>query len=75
MIFNASYLENVTVYGAYDESNLSKYESYFPASVISHIKNSTNPQNMSGGEKQVVALLRALCSEKISFFWTSPSPL
>ncbi len=64
IIFNASYLENVTVYGTYDRANLKKYESYFPADIISHIKNSTNPRNMSGGEKQVIALLRALCSEK-----------
>ena len=64
VIFNASYLENVTVYGTYDGANLKKYEGYFPPEIISHIKDSTNPRNMSGGEKQVVALLRALCSEK-----------
>lgn len=64
VVFNASYLENVTVYGTYDGSQLKEYESYFPASIISHIKSSTNPQSMSGGEKQVVALLRALCSGK-----------
>ncbi|MCD8075167.1 MAG: ABC transporter ATP-binding protein/permease [Lachnospiraceae bacterium] len=72
VIFNASYLENVTVYGAYDEENLKEYESYFPADMISHIKSSTNPLNMSGGEKQVVALLRALCSGKDMIFLDEP---
>ncbi|MCD7859240.1 MAG: ABC transporter ATP-binding protein/permease [Firmicutes bacterium] len=72
VIFNASYLENVTVYGIYDEKNLKEYESYFPADVISHIKSSQNPLNMSGGEKQVVALLRALCSGKDMIFLDEP---
>ncbi|MCD8325707.1 MAG: ABC transporter ATP-binding protein/permease [Lachnospiraceae bacterium] len=72
VIFNATYLENVTVYGTYDEENLREYESYFPADIISHIKSSQNPLNMSGGEKQVVALLRALCSEKNMIFLDEP---
>ncbi|MCD8046825.1 MAG: ABC transporter ATP-binding protein/permease [Clostridiales bacterium] len=72
VIFNAPYLENVTVYGAYDAENLREYEAYFPADIISHIKSSQNPLNMSGGEKQVVALLRALCSGKNMIFLDEP---
>ena len=64
IIFNASYEENVTVYHTYCAEKLSEYEGYFPKAVIEHIKTSTDPQNLSGGEKQVVAMLRALCSGK-----------
>lgn len=32
--------------------------------MINRIKSNFSNQNLSGGEKQVVALLRALCSEK-----------
>lgn len=64
VIFDASYEENVTVYHTYDSEKLKEYESFFPQNIIEHIKSSTDPHNLSGGEKQVIAMLRALCSEK-----------
>lgn len=64
VIFQSSYEDNVTIYGTYSRERLAEYETYFPQSIIHHIKNNTDPENLSGGEKQVIALLRALCSEK-----------
>ncbi|MDY6323651.1 MAG: ABC transporter ATP-binding protein [Catonella sp.] len=64
VIFDASLLDNVTIYGTYSADKLAEYETYFPDSIIKHVKESTDPENLSGGEKQVIALLRALCSAK-----------
>ena len=64
IIFKASYKDNLTIFNAYDDSNISLYESYFPNEVISNIKRNGELKNLSGGEKQVIGLIRALCSEK-----------
>ncbi len=64
IIFNATYIDNVTIFHAYDDSKLSLYESFFPNEIIESIKRSTSPSNLSGGEKQVIGLIRALCSDK-----------
>lgn len=64
VIFEASYHDNVTLYGTYDDRRLLKYESYFPPELIERIKINITSKNLSGGEKQVIGLLRALCSEK-----------
>lgn len=72
IIFNASYEENVTVYHTYGSTKLGEYESYFPQKIIEHIKSSTDPNNLSGGEKQVIAILRALCSGKEMILMDEP---
>lgn len=64
IIFQSSYEDNVTIYHTYDPMKLSKYESFFPPEILDHIKSCPDLRNLSGGEKQVIALLRALCSEK-----------
>lgn len=64
VIFNASYKDNVTVFGAYNDKDIPRYESFFPESMIKNIKKNLDPENLSGGEKQVIALIRALCSQK-----------
>ena len=64
MVFQASYEENITVFGTYSAEKLPQYEAYFPQSVLSQIKRNPDPKTLSGGEKQVIAILRALCSEK-----------
>lgn len=64
IIFNASYEDNVTLFNAYDNKNLELYESFFPKEVLNNIKKNQFLANLSGGEKQVIAFLRALCSEK-----------
>ncbi len=64
IIFDASYHDNISIYGTYDLKKIDQYEKYFPENVIKHIKQNSDMKNLSGGEKQVVAILRALCSEK-----------
>ena len=58
------YEDNISIYHSFDLGKLPKYENYFPKTVIEHIKQNLDIRNLSGGEKQVVAILRALCSEK-----------
>lgn len=64
ILFEASYKENITLFGTYDTEKLSLYESFFPPEMIEHIKMNFDSRNMSGGEKQTVVLLRSLCSNK-----------
>lgn len=64
ILFQASYEDNVTIYHTYDSKKLSEYETLFPQSIMDHIKSCPDLMNLSGGEKQVIAILRALCSEK-----------
>lgn len=63
-MFEGNYIENVSVFGAYDISQLEVYESYFPKDVIDNIKNNETMVHLSAGEKQVVALLRCFCMDK-----------
>ena len=64
VIFEASYYDNITMYGTYDDTDLAVYETYFPIELIQRIKENITKNNLSGGEKQVIGLLRALCSKK-----------
>lgn len=64
VIFEASYYDNITLYGTYDDQDLMLYESYFPLDLIKRVKSNIMSKNFSGGEKQVIGLLRALCSKK-----------
>ena len=64
VIFPATYEENVTMFGTYMKDNLLEYESFFPEDIIKNIKGIDNAQKLSGGEKQIIMLIRALCSEK-----------
>ncbi|MDE6621732.1 MAG: ABC transporter ATP-binding protein/permease, partial [Lachnospiraceae bacterium] len=64
VIFDASYNDNVTIFGTYDNENLVLYESFFPDDLVERIKMNFDNKTLSGGEKQVIGLLRALCSGK-----------
>ncbi len=64
LLFEGSYLDNISVFGTYDCKNLNIYEQYFPTYLIEQIKSSGDLNSLSGGEKQILCLLRALCSEK-----------
>lgn len=64
VVFNASYLDNVTFWGTYENKNLALYESFFPREILDNIKQNELVDNLSGGEKQIIAFIRALCSEK-----------
>lgn len=64
IIYSASYEDNVSIFGTYNLEKLSDYEKLFPKSIIEKIKRNNNLSTLSGGEAQVIGLLRALCSEK-----------
>ncbi len=64
VIFEGSYIDNITIYGTYSYKNLELYESCFPSRVIKNIKSNENLENLSSGEKQIIAIIRAFCSEK-----------
>jgi ABC-type bacteriocin/lantibiotic exporter with double-glycine peptidase domain len=64
LIFEGTYLDNISIFGTYDCKNLEEYEKYFPSYLIEQIKNNSDINSLSGGEKQIICLLRALCSEK-----------
>ena len=64
MIFPTDYWNNVTVYGAYSDLHLKKYEKMFPEEMIQAIKKNPDLETLSGGEKQIVCILRVLCSDK-----------
>ncbi|SJZ55708.1 ATP-binding cassette domain-containing protein [Anaerorhabdus furcosa] len=64
VILSGDYYDNVSLYGSYSLDNLEQYEKMFPIEVIEKIKNQENLKNLSGGEKQIISLLRVFCSEK-----------
>lgn len=63
-VFDATYHDNITVFGTYSDAMLHVYEEYFPIAIIEKLKNSKSLINCSGGEKQVLCLLRCLCMNK-----------
>lgn len=71
-VFNTDYINNVTLYGAYSVQNLEQYESYFPKELIEKLKKQTSLVNLSGGEKQIVAIIRCMCMEKQLLLWDEP---
>ncbi len=71
-IFNTSYYNNVTFYGAYSKKKLSLYESYFPNKIIQKMKLNKTIATMSGGELQIISIIRALCSEKPVLLFDEP---
>lgn len=64
IIYDAGYEDNISIFGTYNLKNLENYEKLFPKIIIDKIKRNNNFSTLSGGEGQIVCLLRALCSEK-----------
>lgn len=59
--FPTSFVDNVTMYGAYDLAGLNKY-SFTQLDVFVRIFQCENCETLSGGEKQLLSLCRALIS-------------
>lgn len=72
VILETSYYNNITLYGTYSDKNLALYESFFPEHIIEKIKKSSSIMNLSGGEKQIVSIIRSLCMEKQIILWDEP---
>ncbi len=64
IIFNSSYIDNITVFNTYDTKNIYLYESFFSKEILDNIKNNPTVNTLSSGEKQIISIIRALCSEK-----------
>ena len=61
-IFAANYIENVTLFGAYDAAGLSEVEDMLRCDILETVRCTTDCTTLSGGQKQLVQLIRALLS-------------
>lgn len=59
-VFSDNFLNNITVYGAYDNSKVDHIINYYECSKINNISNKENCTELSGGEKQLLALVRMM---------------
>ena len=64
-IFAANVIENATIFGSYPEELVQKSFTEIPNDIANRMRNNwdLSSSNMSGGEKQVILLLRTLASK------------
>ncbi|WP_058303140.1 ATP-binding cassette domain-containing protein [Gorillibacterium timonense] len=67
--FNATFMENVTVFGAYSEGTVENVFHYFTNEKLNTISKKESARDLSGGEKQMLQLVRlvAVDSEILLF--------
>ena len=63
-IFHASFSENTTVFGTYSEEAVQKTLNYFNNDKVNSLTEKDNAQDLSGGENQMMQLVRAIAAEK-----------
>lgn len=63
-IFHASFSENATIFGTYSESKMKQALQYFNNQKINSLTGKANAQELSGGENQMMQLIRAVTAEK-----------
>ena len=63
-IFHASFSENATVFGTYPESKMKQALQYFNNQKVNSLTGKANAQELSGGENQMMQLIRAVTAEK-----------
>ena len=61
-IFAASYLDNVTLFGTYDTARLAAAEAQLDCEMLGLVRRAADCTSLSGGQKQLVQLVRALVS-------------
>lgn len=61
-IFAAGYRENVTLFGAYDAARLANAEAQLDCAMLAQVRRAADCTTLSGGQKQLVQLVRALVS-------------
>ncbi|MBU5591836.1 ABC transporter ATP-binding protein/permease [Clostridium sp. MSJ-4] len=59
-IFCNDFMNNVTVFSSYSESNVHKVTDNLKMKIVDVIKSNSNSQQLSGGEKQVIGIIRML---------------
>ncbi|WP_341534042.1 ABC transporter ATP-binding protein [Sporosalibacterium faouarense] len=59
-VFSDSFLNNVTVYGAYPGENLNNITDYYSCNKIDLIKEKNDCTELSGGEKQLLSLVKMM---------------
>lgn len=62
-IFSADFINNATVYSSYLKKNADKIAGSLRVKAIDAIKATTDCQKLSGGEKQILAIIRMLVAE------------
>lgn len=63
-IFHASFAENATVFGTYPEKQINDTLTYFNNEKVNSLTEKANAQDLSGGENQMMQLIRAVAAEK-----------
>lgn len=62
-IFSDNFINNATVYLSYLKKNAERIASQLNVKAINAIKSTSDCQKLSGGEKQILAIVRALSSQ------------
>lgn len=63
-IFKSSFSNNTTIYNSYNFNPLTNFFSLVGTKQASQLQNSDNCQLLSGGEKQIISLARAITTNK-----------
>lgn len=62
--FNSSFIENATIFGSYSEINVENTMKYFNNEKMYSIRKKENARDLSGGEKQMLHLIRSVSMDK-----------
>lgn len=63
-IFHGSFVENATVFGTYSTGRMEDALKYFENSKVDSLVEKGNAQELSGGENQMMQLIRAVTADK-----------
>ncbi len=63
-IFHASFDENTTIFGTYPKEAVQNTLHYFDNNKVNSLTDKQNAQDLSGGENQMMQLIRAIAAEK-----------
>ena len=63
-IFHASFDENTTIFGTYPKEAVQNTLHYFDNNKVNSLTDKRNAQDLSGGENQMMQLIRAIAAEK-----------
>lgn len=71
-IFSDNFMNNVTVFSSYSDVNAHKIIGNLKIKIVDVIKSKDNSQNLSGGEKQVLGIIRMLAADTEIFLMDEP---